>query len=303
MVSIQEKTIHFSLLLLMIVLLAAGCVVDSNLHPRDQNNITTPLGSVPFPTIQKNISIEQASEIITIFETPRKINNLTYMKTTTKANTTLYEFSSYAASYIVNPTTGRVQSAKWTRSGPMVSGISSNINESCERIREFAKEKYPGFWVSDDKRDMNNNFTKKWPLGYEFSYECTWYENLYYPDRKTNPHFTISDRNSVDIMIDPYTGMIRSYEETFIPLQSDLDLQPTLTEDQAWEFAKQHFASKGITNIQPSEQTSYGLYISTTEDGRQYLVYSFMVDQPHGTYGGLIGIDAHDGHVVYHTSF
>jgi hypothetical protein len=305
MVSIQGKSIFFFLLLLTTVLLTAGCIANSNLHPSDQQNMTTTSAPVtPFSTTQKNVSIEQASEIIKTFVTPHKIDNLSYAKTITTANTTLYEFRSDTASFIVNPTTGRVQLAKWTKSGPVISGISSDVNESCERVHEFAKEKYPEIWVSDSKRDMELKTAKKWPLGYDLSYECTWYEIIYYPAKKTALPLIIRDRNSVDIFINPYTGMISSYEETNIPLRSDLDLQPTLNEDQAWEHAKQHFAIKGIINIQPSEQTSYGLYISTTEDGKQYLIYSLKVEQNRNwTTGGLVGIDAHDGHVVSHTSF
>jgi hypothetical protein len=304
MTPVQARSINFFSLLLMIFILTSGCISDVKLPPSDQydTNIAT-VSITPLPTIEKTLSIEQASEIIKTFIMPLKIDNLTYLKTIIKSNTTLFEFSSDTASFVVNPTTGRVQSAKWTGSGPVIPGISPDINQSCEQVGEFAKEKYPEIWVSGDTRGMDEKVATIWPLDYNI-YECTWYETLYYPDKKTKPHFTISDRNSVDIVIDPSTGIIQSYEETFIPLRSDLDLQSKLTEDRAWEFAKQYFEKKGVINIQPSEQTNYGLYISTSEEGRQYLVYALMVDQSRNMgYGGLIGIDAHDGHVVYYGSF
>jgi hypothetical protein len=293
-------------ILVTMVILTSGCInYTSQQHGIQQNTTSVPVPTTPVKVIEKFLSVDQASEIIRMFILPQKVDNLTYVKTINKTNTTLYEFKTSTASFVVNPTTGRVQSAKWAGSGPVISGITGDINQSCKLVREYAKEKYPEIWVSDDFRDMNSNSAKIWPLSIDTKYECAWFETLYYPDKKTTPHYTIRDRNSITIVIDPSTEMIHSYEETYTPLQPSLNLQPMLAEDQVWEFAKQYFAKKGIINIQFSEQKNYGLFITSDENGEQYLIYSLIVEQyrNHISYGGLIGIDAHDGHVVYFTTF
>lgn len=300
----SRAAVFFIAGILLSIILLAGCITDNPRPNVEQPAQSTQVSATPLQANENILSISEALKKIDAFVMPLKSDNLTYVGTSNKTNAILYEFSSDTAYFVINPMTGRIQSAKWTKTGPVISGISRDINESCERVREFAQEKYPEIWVSDGKRDMELKTAKKWPLGSDFSYECAWYEILYYPAKMTALPLIIRDRNSVDIVIDPYTGMISSYEETYIPLQSDLDLQPTLTEDQAWEYAKQHFAGKGVTGIQPSEQTSYGLYVSTTEDGKQFLIYSLKVEQNRNwTTGVLVGIDAHDGHVVYHGSF
>ena len=218
----------------------------------------------------------------------------------------LYAFKSDDAVFVASSATGRVQSAKWTGPGPVIPGISSDINQSCERVLEYVKEKYPEIWVSDDNRDINVKSAKKTPfISIDTKYECAWFETIYFPNRKTSPHFNIGVGNSVEIIIDPTTGMIPSYEETYTPLNPTLNLKPTISEEQAGELAKQYFEKSEIVSNLPLDLTNEGLHISTDENGRQYLVWALKVEQHrnHVTYGGLVGIDAHDGHIVYHATF
>lgn len=296
------KTIVIFCSLLTIIILISGCVVDKNQQPETQQHLTSGLST---PTVETTLSIEHASDIIKTFMFPQDIDNLTYTGAVNKSNQLLYEYQTDNGTFIVNPATGRVQSAKWVGSGPQISGINSDINQSCNIVGEFVKEKYPELWVSDNTRDMDLKIAKKWPLSTETKYECAWFETLYSPDKTTTPHYEIGNRNSIDVVIDPLTGMILSYEETFVPLDPTLNLKPAISEEQATTLAKQYFVENSeIDGSLPSNQTSYGLSISTDESGNQYLVWILEVEQHrNATFGGLIGIDAHDGHVVYHATF
>lgn len=299
MTSLSGKSIIIIFSLFTIILIS-GCVVEKN-----QEHLTlVPVSITSTQGIEIHHSIDQESEIIQMFVSPQKINNLTYIGSSNKSGQMLSQYQADNTTFFVNPTTGRVQSAKWRESGPVIFGINSNLNQSCNSVGEFIKGKYPEIWVSNKTRDMDFSSAKKWPLSIETKYECTWFETQYYPDRITNPHYTIGNRNSVDVVIDPSTGMVLSYEETQVPLDSKLSLKPSISEEQANILARQFFEGREIDGTLPSTQTNYGLGISTDTDGNQYLVWILEVEQKrNATFGGLIGIDAHDGHVVYYTTF
>lgn len=298
----SKKTIVIFCSLLTIIILISGCVVDKTQQPEIQQNHTSGLST---PKVETILSIEQATDIINTFIFPQEIDNLTYNGVVNKSNQLLYEYQTDDSTFIVNPATGRVQSAKWVGSGPRISGINNNINQSCNIVGEFVKEKYPELWISNDTRDMDLKSAKKWPLSIETKYECAWFETLYSPNKTTIPHYEIGTRNSVNVVIDPLTGRILSYEETFISLDPRLNLIPTISKEQATILAKQYFVENSeIDSNLPSNQTCYGLSISTDERSNQYLIWTVEVEQHrNATFGGLIGIDAHDGHVVYHTTF
>lgn len=302
MTALSEKPIGIFCLLLIIIVLISGCLVEKNQRSGSQQNFTSGLST---PKIETTLSVEVGSNIAKKFMLPLIIDNLTYTGLVNKSNKLLYRYQTVNSTFVVNPETGRVQSAKWEESGPRITGINSDINQSCHVAGEFVKEKYPELWVSNDTRDMELKSAKKWPLSIETKYECAWFETLYSPDKNTISHYEIGSRNSVDVVIDPLNGTILSYEETFIPLDPTLNLKPTISEEQATALAKQYFVENSeIDSSLPSNQTSYGLSISPDVGGNQYLVWILEVEQHrNATFGGLIGIDAHDGHVVYHGTF
>jgi hypothetical protein len=301
--SARLKLIFF--LSLALFILISGCVVENYQQDGNQQNIThIPASFPPAPGIKTLLSTEQASDIIKKFVLPHTVDNLTDIQTFDESNLLRYEFQTDDAMFLVNPLTGRVQSAKWTESGPVIRGITEDINKSCTIVGEYAREKYPEIWISNTTRDLNLKSAKKWPLSSETEYECAWFETLYIPDKITSPHYAIGSRNSVDIVINPISGQIISYEETYVPLNPSLELKPSISEEQAKELAIQFFETSEIIKDFPSEQTSYGLSISTDDIGNQYVVWTLeVVQHRNATFGGLIGIDAHDGHVVYHASF
>ena len=121
MSSIQVKITLLIFSLVVTIIFISGCVADNNQQSAAQQNITyTAISETFVNTIEKNLSIDQTPGIIRKFVSSQKIGNLTYVKTIKNANITLYEFKSGNASFDVNPSTGRVQSAKWIGSGPVI---------------------------------------------------------------------------------------------------------------------------------------------------------------------------------------
>lgn len=85
-----------------------------------------------------------------------------------------------------------------------------------------------------------------------------------------------------------------------------------LTEDQAWASAWAYLHDRiGFTIFLPMEKKSGGLQQVIDDKGNQYLVWSFSVTQyerPFLIYvqmilGGVIFIDAHDGHVLWYAAY
>lgn len=73
-----------------------------------------------------------------------------------------------------------------------------------------------------------------------------------------------------------------------------------LTEDQAWRSADAFFEKHGIRDILPSEIEPLGQNIWTYENNTQTVEWSFQVNRLISgvNHGGIITIDAYDGHVI-----
>jgi hypothetical protein len=91
------------------------------------------------------------------------------------------------------------------------------------------------------------------------------------------------------------------------PVQKDL-----LTEDQAWEYTWAFLHDRvGFKIFLPMEKDTAGLRQIVDDKGNQYLTWVFFVEQekrPFLVYneyllGGVIFIDAHDGHVLWYSAF
>lgn len=79
----------------------------------------------------------------------------------------------------------------------------------------------------------------------------------------------------------------------------------TLTEDQAWKYAEAFFLKAGIRDIQPSQVVPLGQGIWKDKEDNQRMVWTFEVNRMKSgiNYGGVIFIDAYDGHVVSYSGF
>ena len=87
------------------------------------------------------------------------------------------------------------------------------------------------------------------------------------------------------------------------PLNPSLNLQPTISEDQAWEIAKNYYAAQGVQDILPNDRSSNGLSIvhdiNQTTCQNDCLIWNFVVKQKPSLRGGMIFIDAHNGQILY----
>jgi hypothetical protein len=91
------------------------------------------------------------------------------------------------------------------------------------------------------------------------------------------------------------------------PVRKDL-----LSEDQAWEYTWAFLHdSVGFKIYLPMYKHSAGLHKVIDDQGNQYLTWVFSVDQEKRpflvykeyTLGGVISVDAHDGHVLWYAGY
>ena len=325
----------------MIVIVTSGCIDTSGQHNGIQNNtsltsdnltpshiITLSLSAgtsdsetaeaIHQPYLQQNTSSviytptptrvtglthppdNTSAEIVLEFVRPLNPENLTFAN---MADANLSVLISDDAVFFVSLANDRVQSATWTGAGPKIFTSSLDANQSCALANAFVEEKYLALRVMNPNREML--LTSASPSQSNPSeYRCHWSEILYMPGKNVNAGITTGGRTAITIILDPTTGRIRSYEETYPFIRPGLDLNPALFEKQAWAVAEKWFEQQGITGIQPSERTSAGLYLSNDDPEHKRLVWAFEVRRYRPMlYGGLIGIDAHDGSIAYHASF
>ena len=91
------------------------------------------------------------------------------------------------------------------------------------------------------------------------------------------------------------------------PVRKDL-----LTEDQAWEYTWAFLHDRvGFKIFLPMYKHSAGLHKVIDDKGNQYLTWDFSVEQgkrpflvyKEYTLGGVISVDAHDGHVLWYAAY
>ena len=76
-----------------------------------------------------------------------------------------------------------------------------------------------------------------------------------------------------------------------------------LTEEQAWQAAETFFAKEGMAGIRASEVEALGEEIRSAPGNPEEMVWGFRLNRTAGSAaaGGVIVIDASDGHVVEFT--
>lgn len=174
-----------------------------------------------------------------------------------------------------------------------------------------------------DNPDLFQNTSNKEMTFYSVNFELSendrefryrWAENLYYPDRFTQPHFVINGLNDSYITVSPYTGKIETHYSTIELLDPTLSLNPTLTEAQAREIAKKfatkqfRFTERGKTPDTSAWDVGYLLITRKMNfetdlpdtDPQQHLAWEFGTRPGSDPYliGGDVSIDAHTGEVL-----
>jgi hypothetical protein len=152
-------------------------------------------------------------------------------------------------------------------------------------------------WILNSSGSVSSNRGKE--------YFCQWTETPPFQGKNCDNQILKEGPIQITMVLDLETGMLCSYEESY-PLTTwpKKSLIPTLSEEQAWIIAKNIFEQNGITDIQPSEKKNTRLYLSNPDLGPRHLIWSFEVEQlKPAIYGGLVGIDAHDGSFIYYSPF
>ena len=295
-------------LLIVVLIILSGCIETSKQKPSgnpgfshttsDEKNGTYPISETG---AMKNLTDTEVRQIIAQFTLQSNIPNLTYNSTVNAQTGTLYTYQSDDAKFVVNSVTGRVQSATGRISAWRLP--KSSVNQSCSNAGTFASGIYPELWNATERHNMQPSEQKNQCTLTSCEFCCTWYEIYYNPSKNVIPNYTVQDRNSVTMIIESSSGAITSYEEIYSPLSQDLNLTPILSEKEALGYAKQYLEKAGsITNDPQSDVENYGLFVSTDEENKQHLIWSMLVTQTRNgiNYGGIVGIDAHDGQVVWH---
>lgn len=200
-------------------------------------------------------------------------------------------------------------SGRLTRDGIFVDAIReskskheiTSLNQGYSIAELFAKENYPELFMDTYKHGIvPSRYASDHGEYRDFTYY--WQEEIYYPDKHAPSYETIRGLNSISVVISPYTGEIINSYKREMPLDPDLTLVPTISEENATVIAKSVFASKGITNILPSEWVPWGLHIMTDQNKTQHLTWAFDVThrtgKPQYLTGGTLYIDAHNGTIV-----
>ena len=78
-----------------------------------------------------------------------------------------------------------------------------------------------------------------------------------------------------------------------------------LNEDQAWRYAEVYFINAGIKNIQASEVVPLGQAVMKDKENNESVIWGFEVNRVVSGIknGGIIAIDAYDGHVIDYSGF
>lgn len=208
--------------------------------------------------------------------------------------------------FVVNTRTGRVQSARFRYSQQSGNAILSR--QDIQYLAEsYGKEQYPQLWNVSPVRSVNLTRQEVLSNGttgtdYRFVWQDTWYSHLV----DAPQHYTINGAGSAQVIVDS-RGRIVEYSEVFYPENSEVNLTPSLTEEQAWKIAQEYFANQGITEITAEEKTEKGLWvyddaandIGWPKQDKEFLAWVFYVrHEGKWLMGGLIFIDAHDGHII-----
>lgn len=308
MVLNQRALLPILTLLIVVLIILSGCIETSkhkasgdSVFPytiSDEKNGTSPISE---PGAMKNLTDTEVRQIIAQFTLQSNIPNLTYNSTVNTQSGILYTYQSDGAIFVVNSVTGRVQSATGRISAWRLP--KSSVNQSCSNAGTFASGIYPDLWNATERHDMRPREQKIQCTLASCEFCCTWYKIYYNPSKIVIPNYTVQDRNSVTMIIEPSSGAITSYEELYSPLSQDLNLTPILSEKEALGYAKLYLEKAGsITNDPQSDVENYGLFVSTDEENKQHLIWSMLITQTRNgiDYGGIVGIDAHDGQVVWH---
>jgi len=301
------------LLIGILFVFITGCM-DDHQSPHKNPSIATTISSpASLPVSATSIPVRgnysEKSVILQSETTVREFtdisdNKLTFDSVTNVSNTDYYVYKSGNSSFWVNNVTGRVQSAFWIEPASMNKKEIIDLEQGSIIAESYAREKYPGLWYISDEKGIQQTVKKAIERGTDRSFQYSWQEILYNPDKWTSPHSEIPGPDSVFIEVSPYTGHITHYHELYEQAEPLPDLISNLTEERARMYAALYFESTGMVEVRQNELVSSGLHVTIDNEHNQRLTWGFALTRNNNgfDYGGVVGIDAHNGSVVWHAS-
>ena len=204
--------------------------------------------------------------------------------------------------YKVNRNTGRIQSMYISSIDLMPSTNSLSLDQGYLIAETYAKKKYPDLWENTPTVIIRSTNTTTHDSGLAYSWR-QYINATIAPSNRSSDN--IAGYNLVDVTLDPRDGSVRSYHEWYMPLDKDLNLNPDLSEENAWGYAKKFFEMSGAAMSGIVNKKDLGLAIATDEKNRQHLTWQFEIQEnPISglSRGGQVGIDAHNGQVVWYAT-
>jgi hypothetical protein len=307
---LPQKQIFLMLLICIVFVFISGCIGDHQDIDKKQI-IATTVSSSALPAVSAttipvrennpgNTFLQQSEKTVRKFANISD-RNLTFDGITNVSNTDFYVFKSGNSSFWVNNVTGRVQSASWGEAGSKNQKEIIGLDEGLTIAESYAKEKYPELWNISDKKGVRLQVKRINDDGLDRTLEYSWQEILYNPDKNTTQS-EIPGMNTVFIGISPFTGHITHYHEFYKQVDALPELTSNLTEEQARTYAVLYFESTGMSEVRQNELVSSGLHVVVDNDHNQRLTWGFALTRKiHGIdIGGEVGIDAHNGSIVWH---
>jgi len=279
------------------LILTTGCTQHIPTNQTENFSMTSTPGQVAsLQTPTGNITPDKAIGVIQNFT---GMSDLTpkYTKTIHDSNNVdIYKFESDAGLFYVNSKTGRVQGALFYNASPTSNKVV-DLDQAYTIAESYAQQKFPDLWNTSDQKGIENTARYRYDYGggnYEYRFE--WRDDYYTPTNSSTGRKIITGPNIVSMTVLP-NGAIESYNELVIPVDPTLNLQPDLTENEAWEIANAYYTSQGVANVTPTADGSKGLVILNDNNNVQHLTWLFE-DYNNERNGGQIWIDAHTGTVV-----
>jgi len=220
-----------------------------------------------------------------------------YEKSTKYSYGTLDIYTAENVTYKVNRNTGRIQS-RFVNDIDSTSGSAIiDLNQGYSVAEAYAKEKSPEFW--DDEKGKVIKTINQVAKDHELVY--SWRQYFCLPNSSSNDSHEIAGYNIIDITLDARDSQVKFYHEWFIPKDTNLDLDPNISEEQSWELVKKHFENTGINITDKMQTHKFGLFIVIDDNNTQHLAWQFEIKQSTENpeyYGGQIIVDAHNGQIV-----
>jgi PKD repeat protein len=266
------------------------------------NNVKT---SIETKFTKISLSSDRKEQILNSISTfaRKPDNNIEYKEKIHQSYAELYQVKAGDSSYWVNAHNGRVQTMIVSEKGLKTTSQTIDIDQGLKIAESYVKEKYPELWDTNERKGIRQEIKGINNPESGILFEYSWQEFFINSQLNFSQSLEIPGPNLVTVSVSPYTGKVIHYHEWFSPDNSTLNLTPSLSENDAMYHAESYFQSAGFENINPDQITSSGLRIAIDENNNQHLTWSYELhrnDANNFDKCGYVGIDAHNGEVIWH---